>query len=304
MIPDTFLTFGKIKSFLVSNGKEIDNGLFTLCCNGKLLVADKPLVMGIINVTPDSFYIASRFMRTDELIAQAGKMLNDGAAIIDLGGQSTRPGSVQVGAAEETDRLLPAVEALHTAFPDAIFSVDTFYASVAAAAVQAGAGMVNDISGGSLDSALIETVGRLGVPYVCMHMKGIPATMHHQPGYDNIVKEVVDYFISMLAVCKKAGIHDVIIDPGFGFGKTAAHNLLLIKELSVFSILQKPLLVGISRKSTVYKTLGVTAAEALNGTTVLHTICLMNGANILRVHDVKEAVEAVTLVRSMLNISL
>lgn len=270
--------------------------MFTLNCKGSLLVVDKPLIMGIINVTPDSFYKESRFRGVDIILKQAEKMLNDGAALIDIGAQSTRPGSKEAGIEEELSRLISAIESLYRNFPDAIISVDTYHSKVARVAVGAGAAMVNDISGGNADPAMLTTVGSLHVPYVCMHIRGNPETMHEPMDYENITREVMDYFITKLESCRLAGIHDVIIDPGFGFSKRSFQNFELLKNLSLFKLLQKPMLVGFSRKSTIYKTLGVTAAEALNGTTVLNTISLLNGANILRVHDVKEAAEVIKLV--------
>ncbi len=270
--------------------------MFTLNCKGKLLVIDQPVVMGIINTTPDSFFSGSRRQATDKIVAKAGTMLAQGAAIIDVGGQSTRPGATMIGSNEEMDRVVPAIEAIYKQFPAAIISVDTFYASVAEAAVKAGARIVNDVSGGLYDPEMLSTVSNLNVPYVCMHNKGIGPDMHTNPQYDDLVKEVLDFFIERMDVCQKAGIKDVIIDPGFGFAKTIAHNFQLLKQLPVFKMFESPLLLGISRKSTIYKTLGITVDEALNGTTVLHTIGLMNGANILRVHDAKEAMEAIKLV--------
>lgn len=270
--------------------------MFTINCRGRLLVLDSPMIMGIINVTPDSFYEGSRFQATDHIVQQAEEMLKAGANILDIGAQSTRPGSKQAGADEELRRLTGTVESLHRHFPSAIISIDTYHAKVAVEAVSAGATIVNDISGGSMDPSMIETVGRLQVPYICMHIKGTPENMHQNPTYENVTLEVLDYFIQKTAECRNAGIHDIIIDPGFGFGKTIAHNFTLLHNLPVLSVLQKPILVGLSRKSTVYKTLGVTAAEALNGTTVMHTIGLLKNANILRVHDVREAVEAVKMV--------
>jgi len=271
--------------------------MFTLNCKGRLLVIDDAIVMGIINTTPDSFYSGSRTGKTDEVLFRAEKMLNDGAAILDVGGQSTRPGSEQVGAAEELRRVIPAIEAIVKNFPDAIISVDTFYASVLKEAVAAGVGIANDVSAGSIDEELIPTVAQLKVPYVLMHMKGHPQTMQLNPTYQNVVTEVFDSLNFKIAELIKAGINDIIIDPGFGFGKTFQHNFQLLKNLSYFQQLKKPLMVGLSRKATVYKTLKTTAEQALNGTTVLHTIALLNGANILRVHDVKEAVEAIKLVK-------
>ncbi|MFN3795721.1 MAG: dihydropteroate synthase [Chitinophagaceae bacterium] len=255
--------------------------------------------MGIINTTPDSFYANSRHTVLDEIVQTAGRMLEDGATILDLGGQSTRPGSEQIGASAEIDRVVPAIEAVHKAFPEAFISVDTYHAAVAQAAVSTGACIVNDISGGNLDVAMLSTVGALQVPYVCMHMQGNPATMQDNPQYNNVVTEVLDFFIQQVAHCRQAGIKDVIIDPGFGFGKTIQHNFQLLKQLQAFQMLGCSLLLGVSRKSTIYKTLNITAAAALNGTTVLNTIGLMHGARILRVHDVREAVEAIQLYTAM-----
>jgi dihydropteroate synthase len=270
--------------------------MFTLNCKGRLLVVDKPLVMGIINTTPDSFYEGSRFMVMEEILHQAEKMLNDGAAILDIGAQSTRPGSRQVSANEEGERVVKVIKTLSLQFPDAIISIDTYYSSVAEAAVDAGARMVNDVSGGDMDEAMLQTVASLNVPYVCMHTKGTPETMQKLAVYEDVTREVLDHFIAKIAQCKKSGIKDIIVDPGFGFAKTIKHNFELLRNLSTFSMLDCPVLAGLSRKSTIYKTLGTDAAGALNGTTTLNTIALLNGANILRVHDVKEAVEAVHLV--------
>ena len=272
--------------------------MYTINCKGKLIVIDKPIVMGIINATTDSFFEGHLHKGIDQITALANKMIADGATIIDIGGQSTRPGSKAIGAEEEIARVVPVIEAIKKDTDDAVISIDTFYSKVAAAAVNAGASMVNDISGGQFDTDMFSTVAALNVPYICMHIKGLPETMQQNPSYNNVVKEVIDYFIKKITDCKKAGIKDIIIDPGFGFGKTIAHNFQILQSLSVFSMLEKPILAGISRKSTIYKTLGTTAENALNGTTVLNTIALMNGASILRVHDVKEAVEAVKLVNA------
>ena len=274
--------------------------MFTLNYNGKLLVIDKPIVMGIINATPDSFYPGSRIQHTDDILYKAENMLNDGAVILDVGGQSTRPGSEQVGAEEELKRVIPAIEAITKNFPKALISVDTFYASVLKAAVEAGANIANDVSAGSIDDELLPMVASLKVPYVLMHMKGHPQTMQMNPVYDNVVTEVFDALNIKKQELKQSGINDIIIDPGFGFGKTIQHNFQLLKGLSFFKEMEAHLLVGVSRKSTVYKTLQVTPEEALNGTTVLHTIALLNGASILRVHDVKEACEAIRLVNEYL----
>lgn len=272
--------------------------MFTLNCKGRLLVAGQPLVMGIINLTPDSFYAGSRAAHTDAVLRQAEQMLLEGASILDLGAQSTRPGSREAGATEELRRLQEPLSALHRHFPETPVSIDTYHALVAREMVAAGASIVNDISGGTFDPLMIETVGRLGVPYICMHLKGTPETMHQSPHYDDIALEVLDHFIARTDVCRSAGIHDVIIDPGFGFSKTPAHNFELLRRLSVLRMLEKPILVGLSRKSTIYKTLSVSPEEALNGTTVLNTISLLNGAGILRVHDVKAAMEAIKLVQA------
>ena len=273
--------------------------MFTLNCKGKLLIIDKPIVMGIINATPDSFYENSRKLNVDKALQKAEQMLNEGAAILDIGGQSTKPGSQTINATEELERILPIIESIHNTFPEAFISVDTYYSKVAEEAANAGACIVNDVSGGLQDEAMLSTVAALKVPYICMHMKGKQQDMQLNPVYENVTKEVLDFFIIQTAKCKTAGIHDVIIDIGFGFGKTVAHNFQLLKELQLFKMLEKPILIGVSRKNTIYKTLNVTANEALNGTTVLNTIALLNGANILRVHDVKEAVEAIKLVQAM-----
>ena len=269
--------------------------MFSLNCKGKLLVIDKPLVMGIINVTPDSFYEGSRQQGVNTILAQATKMINEGADIIDVGGQSTRPGSERISIKEELQRVLPAIEIILKHFPETIISIDTYQSAVAKETVQAGAAIINDISAGNLDNDMIATVAKMQVPYICMHMKGVPQDMQQQPTYENVTREVLDFFIQKTDECLRAGIHDVIVDPGFGFGKTISHNFTLLKELPAFRMLDKPIMAGLSRKSTIYKTLGVTAEEALNGTTVLNTLALQNGANILRVHDVKEAKQVVTL---------
>jgi len=269
--------------------------MFTLNCKGRLLVIEKPLVMGIINATPDSFFGGSLFNGVDEIVTTAENMLNDGADIIDIGGQSTRPGSELISVDEEIERIVPAIRAIANKLPNAFISIDTFYSTVAMAAVDAGATIVNDISAGSMDNKMIKTVAELKVPYVLMHMKGTPQTMQQNTTYENVTSEVLDFFILKTNELKKAGIVDIIIDPGFGFAKKINQNFKLLKNLSVFKMLDKPIMLGISRKSTIYKTLEINADDALNGTTVLNTIGLMNGASILRVHDVKEAKEAVKL---------
>ena len=275
--------------------------MFTLNCKGRLLVIDRPLVMGIINITPDSFYAGSRLQIMDDILKQAEKMIKDGASFLDIGAQSTRPGSELLSADEELTRIGQAVAEIHRRFPETFISIDTFHSKVAAETVAAGASIINDVSAGLIDANMLSVVASLQVPYVCMHMKGTPQNMQQDIYYENIVTDVLDFFVERIDRCKKAGILDIIIDPGFGFGKTIAHNFTLLKNLAAFTILEKPVLLGISRKSTIYKTLETTADKALNGTTVLNTIGIMNGASILRVHDVKEAVEAVTLI-SKLNI--
>lgn len=275
--------------------------MFSINCKGRLVSFEKPIVMGIINATPDSFYSGSRVQERNAIIERAGKMLEDGAVILDVGGQSTRPESHLLSAEEECERVIPAIEAIVGHFPDAIISVDSFYSLVAKQAVVSGASVVNDVSGGTLDKDLIQTVANLEVPYILTHMKGSPQTMQINPEYSNVVLEVYDFLNFKIRECIEKGIKDIIIDPGFGFGKTARHNFKLLSSLSYFHTLGKPILVGLSRKATVYKTLVIKPNEALNGTTVLNAIALLNGANILRVHDVKEAVEAIELVMAYKN---
>lgn len=269
--------------------------MYTLNCKGRLLTIDEPVVMGILNVTPDSFYSGSRVQQTDEVLQKAATMIAEGAAILDIGGQSTRPGSTRISAEEETARVVPAIEAIKQQFPTIFISIDTYYAEVAKQAVEAGADLVNDISAGNMDAAMLATVAQLQVPFIAMHMQGTPDTMQENPQYENIAKEVVDYFSTKTKQCKEAGIVDVILDPGFGFGKTITHNFQLLKQMEALQMFQVPVLAGLSRKSTIWRTLNITADEALNGTTVLNTLALTKGANILRVHDVKEAVETIRL---------
>ena len=266
--------------------------MFTLNCCSNLLTIDSPIVMGIINATPDSFYKGNI---KDDILGLAAQMLSDGATILDIGGQSTKPNSTLHSAKEEMDRVLPFIKKINTAFPNALISVDTFYSEVAKAAVDVGATIINDISAGNMDKEMLKTVAQLNTPYVCMHMQGTPATMQQNPSYENSTKEVLDFFIQKINECKSVGVKDVVIDPGFGFGKTIDHNYTLLKNLSIFSMLDSPILVGLSRKSIVYKPLHTSANEALNGTTALNMIALLNGASLLRVHDVKEAKEAIDL---------
>jgi dihydropteroate synthase len=266
----------------------------TLNAGGRLIDLSSPKVMGIINITPDSFYAGSRKQGIDEALQQTEKMLNEGATFLDLGAYSSRPGAEDISLQEETDRLLPVVEAIISRFPDAVLSIDTFRSRVAEVAIKAGAHIINDISGGQLDPEMFATVARLQVPYILMHMKGTPQNMNQQAHYEDVFAEVYDYFVDKYYQLKQLGVYDVIIDPGFGFAKKTEHSYTLMNRLQDFNMLQLPVLVGISRKKMIYGQLG-TAGEALNGTTVLNTIALIKGANILRVHDVKEAVEAVKI---------
>jgi dihydropteroate synthase len=267
----------------------------TLNAGGKLIDLSTPKVMGIINLTPDSFYANSRQPIVTDALQQAEKMLADGATFLDLGAYSSRPGADDISVQEETDRLLPIVEAIITKFPNAVLSIDTFRARVAEAAIKAGAHIINDISGGQLDGDMFATVARLNVPYILMHMKGNPKTMNSLATYGDVFNEVLDYFVERYNQLKQLGVNDVIIDPGFGFAKKPEHGYALLSRLEEFNRLGLPILVGVSRKKMIYSLLGGTAADALNGTTVLNTIALTKDANILRVHDVKEAVEAVKL---------
>lgn len=267
---------------------------FTLNCKGRLVEWQSAQIMGILNATPDSFHEASR-TALDSVLEKAQTMIKEGAAILDIGGQSTRPGAEMVGAETEIARVVPLIQALKLAYPQMLISIDSFYPAVVQAAVMAGADIVNDISAGLFFPEMLSTVAALNTPYIAMHMGGSLENMHHRKPTDNISKTVLDFFIERKAACLAAGIKDLIIDPGFGFGNTVEENFQLVKDLGVFKILNCPILLGVSRKSSIYKTLGISAAEALNGTTVLHTAGLLAGAHLLRVHDVKEAKEAITL---------
>lgn len=273
--------------------------MYTLNCRGRLLIIEKPVVMGVLNLTPDSFYAGSRVLSSRQVVDIAGVMLEQGAAILDLGGQSTRPGATLLSAEEEAERVLPALQAVKQAFPAAFVSIDTFWSEVAKAAIDNGADIINDISGGEMDPKMITVVAQSRVPYICMHMKGTPATMQGLAEYNDLLQEMLDYFIRKIAQCRAAGIADVIIDPGFGFAKNLEQNYTLLANLEVFHPLQVPLLVGLSRKSMIYKFLEISADAALNGTTILHTIALQKGAKILRVHDVAEAVQAIKLLEQL-----
>jgi len=269
--------------------------MYTLNCKGKLLNLYQPVVMGILNATPDSFFAQSRNLQVDAALTTAEQMMHDGVAIIDVGGQSTSPGASHLSADEELLRVIPIIEKLHQHFPQIPISIDTYYAKVANEAVAAGASIINDISAGNLDVAMLTTVAANKVPYIAMHMLGSPQTMQQHTNYNNLLTDIVDYFIQTIQKCQQAGINDVILDPGFGFSKTLDQNYSLLKNLSAFHFLNKPLLIGISRKSMIYKALNSSANDALNGTNFLHAFALQNGATILRVHDVKPAVEAIKL---------
>lgn len=267
----------------------------TINCKGQLLDLTNPIVMGILNITPDSFYKASRFNNDKTVLAQAEQMLNAGAKILDIGGMSSRPGAAIVDLEEELQRILPVVESLHRHFPEAILSVDTIRAKVAEESVWRGVSMINDISAGRLDAELFPTLARLGVPYVLMHMKGTPEDMQQQANYRNITLDIADFLIQKIGELRQLGVKDIIVDVGFGFGKTIPQNYELLRNMHQFQILGLPILAGISRKSMIYKTLNITAQEALNGTSALHMIALQQGAKLLRVHDVKEAQQVIDL---------
>lgn len=251
--------------------------------------------MGIINTTPDSFYDGGENLAVESAVKTAGKMLNEGATFLDIGGYSSRPGADDISVQEESARVIPVIQAILKEFPEALISIDTFRASVAKQAVEAGAAMINDISGGHLDEQMLSTVAQLQVPYIMMHMRGTPQTMKSLTDYEDLLVDIKDYFARRLHSAKALGINDVIIDPGFGFAKTVEQNFKLLNELAGLQLLELPILAGVSRKSMIYKTLGTSAKEALNGTTALNMVALNGGANILRVHDVAPAVECVKL---------
>ena len=264
--------------------------------NRKITLNSKgPAVMAILNLTPDSFYRNSRIASIDTALQRTADFLKAGAKFIDLGAYSSRPGAIHISEEEEMKRLIPAVDAIAKEFPEALLSIDTFRSKVAEAAINAGAYLINDISAGSLDEAMFETVARLNVPYVMMHIKGNPQTMQENPTYENITSEVINYFTDKIKIAKEHGIKDIIIDPGFGFAKTIDHNYKLLKEMEALNCFELPILVGFSRKSMITKVLQNKADDALNGSSILNTIALTKGASILRVHDVKEAIECVTL---------
>ena len=268
--------------------------------NGRLMDLSEPQVMGILNVTPDSFYAGSRAETEQDIIRRLHQIMDEGASIVDIGGYSSRPGAQEVSAEEEMERLRMGLKLIRKHRPDAVVSVDTFRADVAKmCAEEYGVAIINDISAGQMDEQMFPTIARLGIPYIIMHMKGTPQDMQVNPQYGHFLKEVFYYFSEKVQRLRDLGVKDIIIDPGFGFGKNLEHNYELMNHLEEFSLFELPLLVGVSRKSMIYKLLDITPQEALNGTTVLNTVALLKGANILRVHDVKEAVETVRIVGIM-----
>jgi len=267
----------------------------TINCKGVLIDLSSPKVMGILNITPDSFFDGGKYKDESQILNQVETMISDGATFIDIGGYSSRPGAEHVSEDEELNRVVPVVELILKHFPDTIISIDTFRSSVAKQSIKAGAAMINDISAGKLDDLMLSTIGILGVPYIMMHMKGNPKTMQQQTEYNDLIKEIIAYFAERISEAHAEKINDIIIDPGFGFAKTLDQNYELLNNLELLNMLDKPMLAGISRKSMIYKTLNTNAEQALNGTTALHMVALQKGAKILRVHDVKEAMECVSL---------
>ncbi|WNH12989.1 dihydropteroate synthase [Thalassobellus suaedae] len=271
----------------------------TINCKGKLIDLSSPKVMGILNITPDSFFDGGIHKNEKEILLHVEKMLNEGATFIDIGAYSSKPNADHVSEAEELSRIRPIVNLILKEFPETLISIDTFRSHVAKQCIEAGACMINDISAGNLDDNMLRTIADLQVPYIMMHMRGTPQNMQQQTSYDNLVKDILFYFSERLSVARALGIIDIIIDPGFGFAKTLEQNYELLNKLELFNMIEKPLLVGVSRKSMIYKKLKTTANEALNGTSILNTIALQKGASILRVHDVKEAIECIKLVESL-----
>jgi len=273
----------------------------TINCKGKLIDLTTPKVMGILNLTPDSFYDGGKYKNESEILSQVYMMLKNEATFVDIGAYSSRPNAVHITETEELKRLLPIIKLIVKEFPEIIISTDTFRSEVAKASLEAGAAMINDISAGKLDANMLQTIANLQVPYIMMHMKGTPQTMQQQNDYTDLIKDILFYFSERISEAKKLGIKDIIVDPGFGFAKDVAQNFELLKHLEHFKILELPILAGVSRKSMIYKTLESTPQEALNGTTVLNTIALQKGVNILRVHDVKEAIETIKLTSQLSN---
>ena len=270
-----------------------------LNCSGRLLDLSTPKAMGILNITDDSFFDGGQFTDERKMLQHAEEMIKEGADIIDIGGQSTRPGSIRIDANTETEKVIPALKNLKKNFPETIFSVDTYHSSVAEEAINEGASIINNVSGGTIDERMFEVTARHNVPYILMHIQGMPETMQKAPSYSNVIDEVMNYFSEKISLLHALGMHDIIIDPGFGFGKTLEHNYTMLNQLELFRMFELPILCGLSRKSMVGKLLNVSAADSLNGTTVLHTIALLKGANILRVHDVKEVVEVIKIVNRL-----
>ena len=275
----------------------------TINCNGNLIDLSSPKVMGILNVTPNSFYDGGKHNDEKSILSQVEKMLDEGATFIDIGGYSSKPNAEFVSEKEELQRLIPIIQKIIYEFPNVILSVDTFRSKIAKEAIENGAAIVNDISAGNIDDTMFQTIAELQVPYIMMHMKGTPQTMQTLTHYDNIIKEMMFYFSEKVAKARSLGINDILLDPGFGFAKTIQQNFEILSNLELFQLMDIPILVGLSRKSMIYKTLQTTADHALNGTTVLNTIALQNGASILRVHDVKEAMETITLWEKMKGIA-
>ncbi|WP_298878827.1 dihydropteroate synthase [uncultured Polaribacter sp.] len=271
----------------------------TINCNQTLIDLSSPKVMGILNITPDSFFDGGKYKNESDILSQTEKMLQDGATFIDVGAYSSRPGATHISEEEELQRIVPVINLLVKNFPKIVISVDTFRSKIAKETINNGAAIVNDISGGKMDNKMFETVANLQVPYILMHMLGTPQNMQKNPEYNNVTKEVISFFAEQIYKLHQLKLNDIIIDVGFGFGKTIDHNFEILKNLSLFKSLDAPILAGISRKSMLYKTLDISAQEALNATTSANTIALLNGANILRVHDVKEAVEAVKIVNQI-----
>lgn len=267
----------------------------TINCNGQLIDLSTPKVMGILNVTPDSFYDGGQYKSDKDILNQVDSMLTEGATFIDVGAYSSRPDADDVSEDQELKRILPMVNLILKEFPNTLLSIDTFRSRIAKACIEAGAAMVNDISAGKLDTNMLQTVANLKVPYIMMHMKGTPQTMKQLVTYNHLVKDIMFYFSERIETARRLGIVDLVVDPGFGFAKTIEQNFQLLNQLEYFKLLDLPLLVGVSRKSMIYKTLRTSPENALNGTTVLNTLALQKGANILRVHDVKEAMECITL---------
>ena len=271
----------------------------TINCKGQLIDLSKPKVMGILNVTPNSFFDGGKYKNADEIVAQVQKMLSEGATFIDIGAYSSKPNAEFVSVEEEIARIVPIVELLVQQFPNILISIDTFRSEVAEACILKGAALINDISAGKLDDLMLGVVAKYKVPYIMMHMRGTPQTMQTLTEYEDLIKEMLLYFSERIAAARSLGIHDLIVDPGFGFAKTLEQNYEVLQKMELFQQLELPILSGISRKSMIYKVLNTNASESLNGTTTLNTISLVKGASILRVHDVKEAVECVTLFNAM-----